>query len=295
MVGRLFCFLFGFVAFAAPPIYTVSSIVNAASNLPGPLTPYGIYTIYGDNLATATVSSGPVAGQLPVNLGPGSLRVLIDGSAAGLYYVSPHQVNFLVPANLSPGTRTITVTRDGIAGPSLRIPLQAAAPALFSPDGEIVSATHANGRVISADSPAQPAEVIVVYATGLGSVSPPILPPLAVASQAGWIKQPDQCQLLLNGEVIYGSVFYAGVTPGFAGLYQINVRLPDNVAANPEIRISVGGEISPSGLFLPVARSAPDSGSTPDHQNATIRSRAAEIPVAPSPAEATRDFVFPRR
>jgi len=47
-------------------------------------------------------------------------------------------------------------------------------------------------------------------------------------------------------------VFYAGLAPGYAGLYQINVVLPEDLPSDPEIRVSVGSQSSPGGLKLPV-------------------------------------------
>ena len=49
-------------------------------------------------------------------------------------------------------------------------------------------------------------------------------------------------------------VAYVGVAPGYAGLYQINLWLPETVGDNPEVEIVLGGEISASGVRLPVAR-----------------------------------------
>jgi uncharacterized protein (TIGR03437 family) len=49
-----------------------------------------------------------------------------------------------------------------------------------------------------------------------------------------------------------GTVTYAGVAPGFAGLYQINMVLPSSTGANPELRIGLADSISPAGLRLPV-------------------------------------------
>ena len=57
----------------------------------------------------------------------------------------------------------------------------------------------------------------------------------------------------VDGRVIdRGRVFYAGVTPGTPGLYQLNLKLPDPVAANPEVRISIGASTSPPAIHLDV-------------------------------------------
>jgi uncharacterized protein (TIGR03437 family) len=47
-------------------------------------------------------------------------------------------------------------------------------------------------------------------------------------------------------------VFYAGVTPYSAGLYQINMFLPGDTPADPEIRVAVGAQMSLAGLLLNV-------------------------------------------
>jgi uncharacterized protein (TIGR03437 family) len=60
-------------------------------------------------------------------------------------------------------------------------------------------------------------------------------------------------QVLLDGTAVDLSlILYAGVAPNFAGLYQINLTLPDSTGANPEIRIAVGTALGIAGLHLPV-------------------------------------------
>jgi len=57
----------------------------------------------------------------------------------------------------------------------------------------------------------------------------------------------------LGGKAVDPSrILYAGVTPGFAGLYQINLRVPGGLDADPEIRVFIGLQGSPSFLKLPV-------------------------------------------
>jgi uncharacterized protein (TIGR03437 family) len=59
-------------------------------------------------------------------------------------------------------------------------------------------------------------------------------------------------QVLLDGTPCPPqNVLYAGVTPGFAGLYQINLQLPPTLPANPQIQLSIGTQISPAAIQLP--------------------------------------------
>jgi uncharacterized protein (TIGR03437 family) len=60
-------------------------------------------------------------------------------------------------------------------------------------------------------------------------------------------------QVLLNGAAIDPSlVLYAGVTPGYSGLYQINFTIPQNAGTNPEIRVQIGTQVSISSVKLAV-------------------------------------------
>ena len=90
--------------------------------------------------------------------------------------VSPNQVNFLLPSDLTPAPVTIQVRNP--AGITTAIPLtvQASAPQLFTTDGKFVLGAHSNGGSLNKGAPAAPGEAIVVYATGLGATNPPLVP-----------------------------------------------------------------------------------------------------------------------
>ncbi len=241
---------------ATAPSYSAASIVNSASNTAGALAPNGLATIYGANLSwetRAVAGSDIVAGTLPTELA--GVRVFMDGMPVHLYYVSPTQINFLIPSNLVEGDYQIWVFRDGITGKKATVKLVDAAPGLFVMATEDVIATHADGSLITPDQPAAPAEIIVVYAAGLGYTDPEMVPG-RVAMMAARIRRRTDLRIRLSGQLIDDSqVFYAGVTPGSAGLYQINFQLPDNAPDESEIQISVGDQTS-AVLKLRVARAA---------------------------------------
>jgi uncharacterized protein (TIGR03437 family) len=124
------------------------------------------------------------------------------------------------------------------------------APGTFVMQTRFVIATHADGALIDGKAPARPGEVVIVYASGLGQTLPR-LGNLSIPRGAVQIERRSQFRLLLNGmDVEPGGVLYAGVTPGFAGLYQINVRLPERLTDNPELRLGIGERLSPGGLLL---------------------------------------------
>jgi uncharacterized protein (TIGR03437 family) len=237
------------------PFYSAKSIVNAADNQSGALAPNAIGTIYGSNLAysTAAISQNDIqGGVLPIMLGASETTVLINYSPAALFYVSPTQINFLVPPNLRPGPVSVYVDVDGWYGPIIQLTLGAAAPGLFQLDAQNAIATFADGSVLTPSSPAKPGDTVVLWATGLGQTTAPEEDlPLQVPT-AAWPLVASISVLLDGAAVDPSAIYYAGQAPGFAGLYQINLTLPRSTDANPEIRVQVDGAISIPQVYLPV-------------------------------------------
>lgn len=234
--------------------YSTASIVNAASYSADALAPNTIASIYGTNLAygVAAVSPGDMqGGGLPTQLG--GVSVYFDGLPAGLYYVSPLQINLLVPNLLIPGVLQVVVARNGFAGPSVPVTLNLTGPALFADAAGNAIAQHLDGTLVSMSLPAQPGEWVVLYAEGLGRTVPDedsYLPSAVAAPIVGLA----QFSLTINGAAIPGSaIYYAGITPGCAGLYQINVQLPADAPPTPQIRISIGTAVSAGQTQLPIA------------------------------------------
>jgi uncharacterized protein (TIGR03437 family) len=245
--------LFVGLARGAAPTYSAAGIVKAGSFGPGPFAPNSIVSIFGKELAMATV--GVTAADirdshLPIELD--GTRVQVDGGWAALFYVSDAQINFLMPANELKGPATVRVVRDGVAGPLVTVTIVDAAPALFATkDGYAIAAHGLDSTLITPDSPARAGEVIVIYAAGLGKTNPNPTNgeiPGYIAYLPDW----KGTRVALNGvEVDSARLYYAGLTPASAGLYQVNVQLPDVLPANPELRIGIGDQAS-QGLKLAV-------------------------------------------
>lgn len=235
------------------PCYTEAGIVNGASFVAGSLAPNTLASIYGSDLAWTPrplVAEDILGGRLPVSLG--GVTVHVGAYQAPLYYVSPTQINVLIPANLRPGEHVIRVVRDGWAGPAARIRLSDVAPALFLFDEHTPVATRPDFSVITPDSPAAAGEYVILWATGLGETVPYVRSYDELPLSAAPLARRNEFQVLVDGQAVDSSrIDYAGVAPGFGGLYQINFRLPETLSANPEVRIALGTSFSPSGIRLP--------------------------------------------
>jgi uncharacterized protein (TIGR03437 family) len=245
---------------AAPngPFFTAAGIVQAATQTAGALAPNAIATIYGMNLSWTThaVTAADLnGGTLPTSLD--GVSVYVQGLLSNLLYVSPTQINFLIPYELTAPTVQVLVARQGIAGPfgptgapSVIIQLGTTAPGFFEWDGNHAVAQHANGTLITSTAPAQAGEIIVLYATGLGRTVPDSNSG-SIPTRAATILYASKMLMLLNGiPQPQANIYYAGVTPGFAGLYQINFRLPDVLPSNPDIQVMIGTQISPPAVQL---------------------------------------------
>jgi uncharacterized protein (TIGR03437 family) len=243
------------------PFYSAASIVNSASNEVGALAPNTFATIYGVNLAYTTRAMLPGdirGGRLPFELA--GVLVKVGAIQAIIYYVSPTQVNLLIPSTLLPRPEVeLWLTVDGRVGPVVAIRLLDVAPALFQcSDAKTPVATRADWSLITGEAPARPGEDVVLYATGLGSTEGPQTDSVEIPQTAARIRRWREFQVVLGGvPVEAGRIAYVGVMPGYAGLYQINLKLPENLENDPEIRIGLAGQISRTGLRLPVR--APES------------------------------------
>ena len=181
----------------------------------------GLASIYGTNLAASTTKPGVV----PVSTYLGGVQVSVGGRYAPIMFISPKQINFQVPFEtpVSSGVPVI-VTRDGVASSPVNVTVADYAPAVFvygnAPDP---IAVHANGSLITAANPAAAGEVIVVYGTGVGKLSP-------FEPETGDSPIITARATLTPTVTVGGSnapVLFAGLTSGFVGLAQFNIQLPN--------------------------------------------------------------------
>src|ERR1700690_1515339 len=235
------------------PCYSTVSVVNSASYATGWLGPNTFASIFGWNLTdgvTATAAPGSEGSDGSF----GGVRVLLNGTEpAFVSYVSPHQVNLVVPTDLVGQTATLQLANNGKAGPMVTLAMHDSAPALFLDlDGTTAIAIHSDGTAVTAQSPARGGEAVKLYATGLGPF----------AREFGDFNRPSppdpiarltEFSVLLDGQAVtLAASDYVGATAEWVGVVEVNLHLPAGVARNPEVRIGLGDRVSPPGTFLPV-------------------------------------------
>jgi uncharacterized protein (TIGR03437 family) len=217
--------------------------VSAASYQPV-VAPNSLASLFGSGYTDLTGSAQLDAnGQLPVQLG--GVSVQINGVAAPLLFVSPLQINLLVPAGTDIGTAGVVV-QTAIPGKQIQYSMQVrnAAPALFSRDasgrgpGAILNAVTfaaAPFLVETAENPGSDKSTrLAVFATGLRYAGNALQDP-AKANVAGQIQARDSL-----GNVYM--VEYAGPAPGFFGLDQINLVVPAAVDGAGDVLLTITAE-----------------------------------------------------
>ena len=124
----------------------------------------------------------------------------------------------------------------------------------YSPDVFMISPalgaiTHVDGSLVSATSPAAANEVVVVYATGLGPVGGAMVTGNPASSTSLQPTTPQPATATLGN--VPATVSFSGLTPGFTGLYQVNLQIPANAPAGSLLTINIGGQAAPP-VALPV-------------------------------------------
>src|SRR5205085_2207364 len=183
-----------------PVVVPYSSPSNAQAFI-ARLAPNSIASLYGTNLSYNTVQAAPSdrAAAMPLTLA--GVTVYVAGTRAPLYYVSPTQINLLIPSELTAKSVKVQVVRDGMAGPAVVVPLQETAPALFQLNTDTIVATHLDGSVVTNDAPAIPGEIVVLYAAGLGRLIPD-RPSGEIATTIAWIVHKIDLQIVLAGVTV---------------------------------------------------------------------------------------------
>ena len=245
------CCYHGFVAKIAPtPLPTLQSgtLANGATYAAGGLVPGSWAQVKGTNLATTSrvwSASDFTGSTLPTNLS--GTQVTVNNQAAAVYYISPTQISFQVPAGIT-GTATVQVIVNGVVSNLVTAAAATSAPGIFpiSLGGtNYAAAVFLDGRIAADPSNgaafrnAVPGDIVQLFATGLAP------------SPAG---TPVTTTLLSGVTVTIGTVTVPASAAALVavGEFQINFTVPQDFASLPAgvypISVSLNGVTSPASI-----------------------------------------------
>ncbi len=206
-------------AVSAPEILRV---VSAADGVSTP-APGGLFSVYGNNLSATNIATSQV--PLPTALAGACLTV--NGFPVPMIYVSDTQVNAQMPFQTE-GATTMTMHSPAGVSNNFNLVVNTNAPSVFQADVAGPGTAYPtivrleNNLMVTASNPVHRSDLLVIYLTGMGAVSPAVgtgdptpMSPLSSTTAAPTVTIGGQAQ----------EVLFSGLVPGQVGLYQINVRV----------------------------------------------------------------------
>ncbi len=224
----------------APALARDGILHNLSPLLGGPLAPGNIVAIFGENMASGSAASD----SLPLPTMVGGTEVIIGGLEAPLYFVSPKQINAMIPFELDPGRPyQVIVSANGALTLPEAIQVEPVQPGVAAfADGKIIAQHSSDGALVTAGNPAEPGEFLVIYLAGMGRTDVKV--PSGEASPVDPLARPETAPVLtIAGQE--AQIFFAGLTPGLVGLYQINFQVPENApSGEQELIVDQSGAMS---------------------------------------------------
>lgn len=235
-----------------PPQVSFGGVLNNATFARDEaLAAGGITSLFGEQF-TAPGAALSLASGAPLPTSLGGARVLVNDRAVPLYFVSYGQINFQLPFDLPVGEAVIRVEREGQRGNGVSVNVVSRQPRvlLWPIAGEYGIAVNADGTIPLPNGtnlgsfrgrPARAGDTLVIYAIGLGPTNPGAL--TGEASPSGPLAQVENTTVVVGARGPFGGLnatpLFAGLSPGFVGLYQINVTLPQGIPAGDSIPVSL--------------------------------------------------------
>ncbi|HKE24777.1 MAG TPA: S8 family serine peptidase [Bryobacteraceae bacterium] len=245
----------------APPAITAASVVDAAI-FKQPIAPGSYINIYGTGLSNPTFSPNGDSNDattdalaangtysiLPLQID--FVTVSFDIPSAGisvpghLTFVSPGVIQLQVPWELQgqSSAQVKVVLDNDLFGNVVTVPLQDTAPQFFTNGTNVADALDTSYKLISTSNPAKRGSTIFLYANALGPVNNQPTDGAPALDATSTTKNP--VTVTIGGQTATAS--FAGLAPGFPGLYQINVAVPQGSATGNAvpITITVNGQTS---------------------------------------------------
>jgi uncharacterized protein (TIGR03437 family) len=244
------------IAAQGPPVASAGGVVNNGTFASGePLAQGDIAAVFGNQFDFDAPQSAP---KTPLQTTLDGIQVLVNGTAAPLYYVSGGQINFEIPIDAATGDGTVQIVRNGTAGNLVYVDINAQVPRFIVYDGGYgIMTTPAAALTGVPSNPVKVGDTIVIYAIGLGPTSPPVSSGTASPSSTLAVV-PGTTKVCFGVEDPFhqapcATPLFVGLTPGYVGLYQINVTIPSGVASgNSTMALIEEDNISSTSVMLAV-------------------------------------------
>ena len=178
----------------------------------------------------------------------GGVSVKVGDRFAPLFFVSPGQINALIPYETTGTSTEITiVTGPNAQGNTITVDLTPTAPGIFTvldDQGAILNGADNPPTVAAPEGtfpgshPARPGDVVVIYASGMGPVTPSL--PSGIGSGANGTAIPllnIAPTVTIGGQT--AAIQFAGLAPGFVGLYQLNVVVPSGISTGSAVPVVI--------------------------------------------------------
>jgi uncharacterized protein (TIGR03437 family) len=219
------------------------------------LAPNKLVTLRGAALSPSAVTAVP---PLPSSLG--GVQVTIQGITAKIAGVAPDSVTVLVPPGVTPDAAAVVQMNVDTQTPfeaartttvSALAPEFLPGPPLRFYSGLTLAAHQDWSGLITEQNPARPGEVVHAYAVGLGPTNPVVAYGEAAPSQEPFAQLAASlaCTVYLQGPLplsVPVEILFAGLAPGFAGVYQVDWRVPAAAAGF----FSVGCTLGERGVYF---------------------------------------------
>lgn len=218
-------------------------ITNAANYSPitNAYAPGELVSLYGTfGVATHVAPSLPFATTLD------GVQVLVNGQPAPVYLVSGNQISALIPyAVAGAAFATFQVVVNDAKSNEVTVYVDNTAPGIYTVNQNGMGPAailHANGASVSSSNPAKPKETVIMFMNGLGPVTPQVDDGVGAPSDpvSSSVEARNVAVILDDGTNFqFAQVLFAGLAPGFAGLYQVNFTLPASDLKNGDVRIAL--------------------------------------------------------
>ncbi len=224
----------GYAASVQPP--QITAVVSAA-DFKSSAAPGGLISVFGTALSPTNQATS--TSPLPTALAQSCLTV--NGQPMPLVFVSATQVNAQMPFQ-EVGNVVMVVHTPGGVSPNFNLVVQSYAPAVFlsasaGPLTNLPTVVRASTDLLVTDSnPIHLGDMVTLYTTGLGAVSPVVPNGLPGPSNplANSIVTPS---VTIGGVSL--NVSFAGLAPGEVGVYQINATLPSSVPQGLNLPLTI--------------------------------------------------------